>query len=228
MEVLIAIGIFAIGMVAVAAIFPTAFIIQRNTFENVLTEMAAKNAAAMIEAEGHTPDFEAELIDDYHGETSPEDSDRDYIGDELGDYWEIQDRALLADHFNDDSASFYWYPLVRDANGDGGAPSFVLYAMVFRPPSDSPNSYLLDPVDNAKASSSGLDSYRINFTNGEIGAGDWILTDTGVTHRVLSVDDKKATVTGLADGSAKKVWFNPRQDPDQPLNAGIVVVPLSD
>ena len=50
-EVLIAIGIFAIGMVAVAAIFPTALTVQRQSNAVVEGVLVADNAAAMIRGE---------------------------------------------------------------------------------------------------------------------------------------------------------------------------------
>ncbi len=48
MEVLVALGIFTVGLVAVAAIFPTAITIQRDTVRQVDGERIGKNARAMV------------------------------------------------------------------------------------------------------------------------------------------------------------------------------------
>src|SRR5688572_8239180 len=50
MEVLIAIGIFAIGMVAVAAVFPTAIFLQKQTITDATSQQVARNAAAVLQA----------------------------------------------------------------------------------------------------------------------------------------------------------------------------------
>ena len=50
LEVLISIGIFAIGMVAVAAIFPTAAILQKRAVEANLAVQIADSVKAMIQA----------------------------------------------------------------------------------------------------------------------------------------------------------------------------------
>lgn len=48
MEVLVAMGIFTVGLVAVAAVFPTAITIQRDTVREVDGRRLGKNARAMI------------------------------------------------------------------------------------------------------------------------------------------------------------------------------------
>jgi hypothetical protein len=48
MEVLVALGIFAVGLVAVAAIFPTAITIQRDTVREADGRRIAKNAKAVL------------------------------------------------------------------------------------------------------------------------------------------------------------------------------------
>ena len=54
MEVLVALGIFTVGLVAVAAIFPTAIAIQRDTVREVDGRRIGKNAKAMILAAART------------------------------------------------------------------------------------------------------------------------------------------------------------------------------
>ncbi|WP_432800266.1 type IV pilus modification PilV family protein [Poriferisphaera sp. WC338] len=48
MEVMISMGIFAVGLVSVAAIFPTAITIQRDTVENVTSQHIVQNAEQMM------------------------------------------------------------------------------------------------------------------------------------------------------------------------------------
>jgi len=54
MEVMVALGIFAVGLVAVAAIFPTAITIQRDTVREVDGRRIGKNARAMVLAAART------------------------------------------------------------------------------------------------------------------------------------------------------------------------------
>lgn len=58
MEVLVAIGIFAVGMVAVASIFPPAFVLQRKTIDAVQLQNAQENfeaLASVYQAQAKTP-----------------------------------------------------------------------------------------------------------------------------------------------------------------------------
>jgi prepilin-type N-terminal cleavage/methylation domain-containing protein len=64
MEVLIALGIFAIGLVAVAAVFPTAIAIQRETVRDLAGQRAVTSARSTIMALARTKDpFEAPPYD---------------------------------------------------------------------------------------------------------------------------------------------------------------------
>lgn len=54
MEVLVALGIFAVGLVAVAAIFPTAITIQRDTVREADGRRIAKNAKSILLATART------------------------------------------------------------------------------------------------------------------------------------------------------------------------------
>ena len=53
-EVLISLGIFAIGAIAVASLFPVAALLQKETADSILSRQAATNARAMIEGIGIT------------------------------------------------------------------------------------------------------------------------------------------------------------------------------
>ena len=52
MEVMIALGIFVIGMVAIASIFPVAAVIQRETVREVVAGQVAGNATSLLEQQG--------------------------------------------------------------------------------------------------------------------------------------------------------------------------------
>ena len=53
-EVLISLGIFAIGAIAVASLFPVAALLQKETADSILSQQAATNARATIEGIGVT------------------------------------------------------------------------------------------------------------------------------------------------------------------------------
>ncbi len=66
MEVLIAMGIFLIGIVAVAAVFPTGVAVQRRTVEDLTSQAVARNAKQIMTMIAISPDTHANGPLTYH------------------------------------------------------------------------------------------------------------------------------------------------------------------
>jgi hypothetical protein len=137
METLLAMGVFAVGFVAVASIFPVATLMQKQTAEDVLSQQVGRNAAAMMRARKF---IAADLNDPSHPRYIPDDTrvhpllknDTDPPGQH--DFWRLNDRSyflVAADitgyyhpqhtaeipktnpYPSEFGRSYYWVPLIR-------------------------------------------------------------------------------------------------------------------
>ena len=130
MEVLAALAIFALGMVAAAALFPAALSMQKQTLDTVEATQAKRDARAMILAKGFREnDFPngtvpANTIQMFNktGRSGPGFFyDRQlYEGD-----WTLGNRSYprsTTDSY-DGKADFYWLPFFKDADGKTAFPS---------------------------------------------------------------------------------------------------------
>jgi prepilin-type N-terminal cleavage/methylation domain-containing protein len=133
LEVMLAMGIFAIGFVAVAAIFPVAVLLQKKTADDAISQTVARNATALLEVRGLS---EGAL--DTHLTSSPFsanwDSDQKVypVPEDVLDDWSLSDRSYpTAAYTNPGERQFYWVPLVLDSNSDTGAGNRVWRVYVF-------------------------------------------------------------------------------------------------
>lgn len=136
LEVLIAMAIFTFGMVAVAAMFPIAARIQRETFDDLISQQVAQNAVAQIQARpfyfgSGTPDFGTNAP--YYTTPVPLTDFRVYPPSAdtiLADWWKLEDRSWPSsdvysgrkqDPLNDSvsyeaaTKTYYWIPFVQRA-----------------------------------------------------------------------------------------------------------------
>ena len=132
MEILIAIGIFAVGMVAVASIFPVAIALQRESVEEVMARQAASNIEALMGGRPFTYGFNGT---DSFGDLDFYDDEPSFVGfvqalpDDVLGIWTANDRSFPStDRVND--REIYWVPLVQNlgtqANPDWRTFVFVL------------------------------------------------------------------------------------------------------
>lgn len=124
-EVLIAIGLFAVGFVAVASLFPAGILLQKQTVEDMEAEFFIDNVEALIRARG----FDEEIVaDDYGTRDDPGDSRHDtqhvwYSRDLLpqpgnpstDNVWRLTDRTYNATDPLD-TRDLFWTPLFMDLN----------------------------------------------------------------------------------------------------------------
>ncbi len=155
-EVLITISIFAIGVVAVASIVPTATYLQKQTVQDVTIHGLSHNIKAFLKGRPFT--YRNGGVLDLNGTDSEATFHKDHVGAGIYDYSSVGDH--VADHValsvavplpgyvygyltvNDRSypavaedpsnRDFYWIPLVQDVNGDPENPDWRVYVFVLQ------------------------------------------------------------------------------------------------
>lgn len=144
MEVLVAIGLFAVGFAAVASIFPAGALLQRQTADDVQSRHTAHNAEALVSGTPVTYDDHltfyhaydsAKTPDFYHDNTTAHDHWRgftEFPPEVLDVLWSRETTSYpttsnqYVEGEPEDTAydrEFYWAPLVRDTSSGIDPPS---------------------------------------------------------------------------------------------------------
>ncbi len=142
-EVLISIGVFAIGMIAVASLFPVGALLQKETADDILAKQASTNARATIEAIGLTylqgdPDTDLGM---YHPNPASGNNVVMPVGAGPGPFGAVTPTTFF-DRFPLDSRSFptteavwndrdqFVFFFVRDSGGSPASPSWQGFILV--------------------------------------------------------------------------------------------------
>lgn len=142
-EVLISIGVFAIGMIAVASLFPVGALLQKETADDILAKQASTNARATIEAIGLTyiqgdPDTDLGM---YHPAPTSGTNVVMPVGAGPGPFGAVAPTTFF-DRFPLDSRSFpstedqpndrdhFAFFFVRDSGGSPASPSWQGFILV--------------------------------------------------------------------------------------------------
>jgi len=151
-EVLIAMGIFAVGFVAIAAIFPVATLLQKQTVKDVMAQQIEDSVRAVLMGR---PLREADLVDPGYGlmvdlGTPAWDTDHTVnrlpavVGSEflLGfpavaftpppARWSLNDRSYPSTVTPVDARRYFWVPLVMDADQSNASRAWRVYVFVLR------------------------------------------------------------------------------------------------
>lgn len=150
LEVLLAMGIFAIGFAMVATIFPSAILLQKRTIEDVLGQQAVRNAEAKLTARKFVrASLRAEMDAEHNTDSAPPDGFPDWRTDRRiyrvpEDYltldsplnaaireWLLVDRSYPVKRGDAARRKFYWVPLVRDENQNGPDGNETFQVLVF-------------------------------------------------------------------------------------------------
>lgn len=243
-EVLIAIGVFALGMVAVAAIFPTAMLIQQRTTHDVEAEFVTNNAKALLKADPFTYTYNAGTENqggDLAGMAASNDVQAlpsSLIGSSSGK-WTAANRSYLADLYSDNRASYYWIPLVQNSTGLPEEPNWRVYAFIVRADerdaaegnynhTSTANDNDADAIPKVKSYSASRTGNRTISSSAPVGGGDFILTNNGYPYRVLKKEGNIITVNGIVPSGGNGVgaiWCSPRVDGRPSPAIGISVIP---
>lgn len=210
LEVLITMGIFAVGFVAVAAIFPTAILLQKKTVEDVVAQQVARNAQAVLEARGITAGaaITADLwlqLDEAESGTTWDTDQRVHplpsdvltnhpaapaIGTPPGQQWLLPDRSYPSSSSPVEARKVFWVPLVRDPTAVAGvnAGEVIVYAFIIQRSTDG--RYPRPDLTEANW----VNFYDGYLDTGAVGldAGDtWLVP--GVTRQTVTVSTSDLT-----------------------------------
>ncbi|MCC7146643.1 MAG: prepilin-type N-terminal cleavage/methylation domain-containing protein [Phycisphaeraceae bacterium] len=148
LEVMMAMGIFVVGFVAVASLLPVAMTIQRESMDVVTIERVAQQATAMLQAR---PISNADLIKDHvtqggvineiglHRYPTFDPSTSSAITNGLSE-WSVFDRSYPMDVKDPAKRDFYWVPMILrtklNSLNPNSAPrpeDWVVYVLILRP-----------------------------------------------------------------------------------------------
>ena len=221
---LIAMGILAVGMVAIASMIPAAASLQRDTIKVVNARQVARNVEALFEMR---PFPEATLVNDISGTNWKEDRKVHRIrAGELDKYWTLADRSYPS-HVADDDRAVYWVPMVKDDNELLDAYQWVIYVFVLnkdrnRIYPDKSDGIWANPDDGVAIP--GVKRVVVNNASGsvfttdpsdptDIEAGDRILDSNGIDYIVTGVNGNDVTVNfsiPLTPSAPDRLWYAPR------------------
>ena len=117
-EVLIAMGIFAVGFVAVAAMFPAGAILQKETVAQVEAQMVGRNAAAIVRSTRLTFSkdglFGADLRDNSCSiDLAPFSAGGFLAPSTAATRWKLGDRSYPTAQKTIIDRKYYWVPFIR-------------------------------------------------------------------------------------------------------------------
>lgn len=144
-ELLVAMGIFAIGFLAIAAIFPAATHMQKQTTDEVLVEQIIHSVRALLQARPFS------LANDL-GHLEDGTDVQPLPGEVFQNKWSFRDRSFPSDapvltrrvnsqYIAIPTAKYYWTPLIRRTVEDSTNPSdYVIYVFITRGPGRFPRN----------------------------------------------------------------------------------------
>lgn len=209
-ELLLAMFILAIGLIAIASIFPVAGYLQKEATDEVLTLQVKRNAEAIVAARGvpaGLPAGSPVVVPPPSGSLNTD--------------YPLKDRCYPTyDFANDPTAEkrpFYWVPLFRNA-GTATSPQWVTYVFILarRPdatyaggdvnsgdPAGVPKVYFL-----TAAGSNGNNQLTGINHGGNIQPGDQILGSNGQILLVSEVvNNNTLKIAGKIQGQINFVWY---------------------
>ena len=221
-ELLLAMFILAIGMSAIASIFPVAGYLQKNAFADVLTLQVKRQAVAMIGAVdvpisampsgttvGPISNLNSHLPLAMRCYPQALDIDGDYVPNESGEDDDFDERQ------------FYWVPMAMNV-GTSTAPDYRYFVFILERASDGQYATFgssgdwanyNDPTNVPKvrklsASGSSGSSTVTASHNGIIQPGDQVLASNGQILQVSEVPGTGSfTIAGKLTGGINAVWY---------------------
>jgi|GEM_PF-3957801 len=231
-ELLMAMFILALGLSAIAAIFPVAGYLQKQTFNDAVGQQVQRNVEAIIGAVS-IPDGSLSSVPDTTQITQQRVvAVSGVLGggtNELPLSMRCYPTALdldgdgVCNGTNDDpnfiAREFYWVPLFQDTDITTGTHTWIAYVFIL---AKQPNAIYgtgsgvnsSDPTEVPKvvsATISNVNGYTFTVSV-NLQPGDKILCDNGMTPTVTDVSGTTITVdTPLANtiGSPQTIWYAP-------------------
>lgn len=233
-EILLSLGIFAIGMTAIVSLFPAAAILQRETTQEVISEMAAQSAASIIDAQQLTYSSTATSnLDDYYTASGYADTDAVPLNTVLGSTlfnsrYPAADRSYPTGSLNGTSiidCDMHWVPFIQDINGDpSGSQNWVMRLFIVE--ADSRATYTgnatLDANPNDVTTFPKVRYVGVSGVSGavfttasalDLDAGDTVMDSNGNSHVIVEVSGTSITVLNsisLTPNTPSKLWYAPK------------------
>lgn len=237
-EILIALGLFAVGAIAIASLLPVAALLQRETAAEVVGEQAANSAKAIVDAKRLTYRVPT-------GGGSP--------GGNLGEYYKyagknrtnvvhlhVIDPKLLAQQLLPGDRSFpsatpkledrtlFWVPFVQDIKGDPTQPNWVMRLFIMESNAQATYPSVADSKAIGAANPNDpsffprvvpigcqvKDEKTFVLANDKHGleGGDLIMDNNGTDYKIAQVNGAEVTVLGQILFSPSKpntIWYAP-------------------
>ena len=134
LEVLLSLGVFAIGFVFIAAIFPVAALLQKEAADTVNARQSARNAEAIFGAitVSASTDLSHTDLGDIATDQTLHPCPEDWLdADNSNDKWTEYIRSSPSNITDYRDRKFYWVPLVRDTNAATGINADETQVYVF-------------------------------------------------------------------------------------------------
>lgn len=255
-EILISLGIFLIGMTAIVSLFPAAAILQRETTQAVIGDMAAESARAIINANGliYEPPSSGDTgdLDNYHPTAGSSNTDVVPLQSVMGtvpfmNRFPAAVRSYptgLLNGMNVADCDLHWVPFLQDLAGDPSNPNWVMRLYLVR--SDSRATYPLGNVNDANPNDANsfpkvrsVDvTFVVNTVNytfiiaggTDLEAGDTMMDSNGNTHVVTEVNGANVRVLNpipLVPATPTKLWYAPRGGSSNSPTERIVTVEVN-
>jgi len=222
-ELLLAMFILAIGMVAIASIFPVAGYLQKNAFADVITLQVKRHAVAVVDAvdvpssalpsASTVTAFTESNLDTYYPlamRCYPQalDLDGDGVPNESG---------TTEDDY--DLRPFFWVPLVQNV-GSSTAPDYRYYVFILERLNDATypdgstmanggDSDNVPKVVRITANGSvGDETVTGASHSGNIQPGDQVLASNGQVLQITEVPDNNSfDIAGELTGTIDAIWY---------------------
>lgn len=212
-EVMFAMGIFTVGFVAVAAIFPVGMMLQRETLQDTHARHFAASTKAIVQMRGFSEAIlEAQVTQSETVTAVPQ-----ALTAPAPFGWSLADRSYNAiDPVNE--RRYFWVPLFFDAD-DGPTRDWRVYIFVVKnrsrgdySGSPTPQAVPDDPnyVPRVVGTNAARDGNRFNFNNANprrVRAGDKVLDNQGYVYRVARADNNGIEVDGMIPQGSNGIWY---------------------
>ncbi len=247
-EILISLGLFAIGMIAVASLFPVAALLQRQTAAEVIGEHAAQNAKAIVEAKtlSYTAPTSGLIgtgdLGPYHSLAGKSKTQAVPLSAMqatlLTQKFTFSDRSYPSATPNVADRDLFWVPFVQNI-GDPDNPNWVMRVFLLEPDgrANYPTGVGANPNDPAfipKVVSIGCSvtnqtTFALASATHGLQGGDKVMDNNGTDYTIANVNGANITILGrilLSPDKPNTLWYAPPYGGTQSPTQRIITVKL--